>query len=135
MISACCQCFAQEKLHVYTYPCRLCPHVVIVVGLERFSGLWGYAGRVTHTWPKVRDQIKRDTGVYTVRGGSMFTSGTRLINRRGRASEPMTANSGRLKKSKLESVQWEESNTGPTARAVGTVQTVSPAARLLLVAA
>ena len=24
------------------YPCRLCPHVVVVVGLERFSDLWGY---------------------------------------------------------------------------------------------
>ena len=24
-------------------PCRLCPHVIIVVGLDRFDDVWGYA--------------------------------------------------------------------------------------------
>ena len=29
-------------------PGRLCLHVVVVVGLQRFSDLWGYASRATH---------------------------------------------------------------------------------------
>ena len=31
-------------------PCRLCLHVVAVVGLEHFSDLWGCAGRATRAW-------------------------------------------------------------------------------------
>ena len=37
--------------------------------------------------PKERDQTKRDTRVYTMRGRSIFTSGTRLYIRRDRGSE------------------------------------------------
>ena len=69
-------------------PYRLCPHVVVVVGLERVSDLWGYAGRAM---PKVRDQTKSDMRVYAMRGGSRFTSGTRLLIKRDCASEPETA--------------------------------------------
>ena len=37
------------------------PHVVVVVGLAYFDDLWGYAGRVTHTWHVQRDnQTARD---------------------------------------------------------------------------
>ena len=44
--------YKQARLSVLTVPppCRLCPHVVIVLGLERLSDLWGYAGRATHAW-------------------------------------------------------------------------------------
>ena len=39
---------------------------------------------------KVRFQTKRDTRAYAVRGRSEFVSGTRLLIRRDRASEPVT---------------------------------------------
>ena len=41
-------------------PCRLCPHVVVAIGLERLNDLWGYA--VEPLMPdrfKVRFQTKR----------------------------------------------------------------------------
>ena len=41
--------------------------------------------------PKVRDQTKRDTGVYAVRGMLRFTSGTRLLIKLDCASELETA--------------------------------------------
>ena len=44
-------------------PCRLCPHVAVVVGLVCFDDPWGYA--VEPLMPdrsKVRFQFKRDTG-------------------------------------------------------------------------
>ena len=70
------------------------PHIVVVVGLECFSDLWGYAGRAIHAWLdriKVRFQNKKDTWVHAVRGGSRFTSGTRLVIRRDCACESATA--------------------------------------------
>ena len=69
---------------------QLCPHVVIVVGLDRFSDPWGYAGRAMPDRPKVRDQTKRDMGVYAVHGRSRFTSGTRPLIRRDCTSDPAT---------------------------------------------
>ena len=34
------------------YPCRLCPHVVDVEGLDRLDHLWGYAveSLIRNTW-------------------------------------------------------------------------------------
>ena len=47
----------------------MCPHVVVVEELERFSDPWGYVVEpLMPARPKVRDQTKRDTGVYAVRG-------------------------------------------------------------------
>ena len=44
-------------------PCRLCPHVVVVVGLEWFSDLWDTAVEpLMPDRPKVTLQTKRDTG-------------------------------------------------------------------------
>ena len=71
--------------------CRLCPHVVVVVRLEHFNDLRGYA--VESVMPdrsKVRFQTKRDSGVYAM-GGSRFISGTRLLIKSDCACEPVTA--------------------------------------------
>ena len=62
----------QKKLKL---PWRLCPHVVVVMGFERFNDLSGYT--VEPLMPdrsKVRFQTKGDTGVYAVRGWSRFAS-------------------------------------------------------------
>ena len=71
-------------------PCQQCPHVVVVVGLECFSDLLGYAVE-----PLVSDceilKAKRHTGVYAGRVWSRFASGTRLLIRRACVSEPATA--------------------------------------------
>ena len=70
--------------------------VVIVVGLMCFDDPWGYA--VEPLMPdrfQVRFQTKRDTGVYTVRGRSMFAFGTRLLIRYACASAPGRRNSGK----------------------------------------
>ena len=55
---------------IYVYiPYRMCPHFVVVVGLERFNELLGYAVEIlTPDRSKVRFQTKRDTVVCTVRG-------------------------------------------------------------------
>ena len=71
---------------------RLCPHVVVVVGLECFDDIWCYAGNpLVPDGPKVRLPTKRDTGVYAVRGWSRFAFETLLLIRRAFTSEPVTA--------------------------------------------
>ena len=68
------------------------PLIAVMVGLECFNDLWGYA--VDPLMPvrsKVRFQTKRDTGVYTVREWSKFASRMRLLIRRDCASETQTA--------------------------------------------
>ena len=78
------------QLHLH--PCRLCPYVIVVVGLDRFSDLWGYASRATHarqTQSEIPDQVGQ--GVYAVHEGSRFTFGTRLLTRCDCASDPVTA--------------------------------------------
>ena len=69
--------------------------VVVVVVLERFSDLWGYAVEpLMPTRSKVRFQTKRGMGVYPVHGRSRFASGTRLLIRRDCTSEPVTEVTG-----------------------------------------
>ena len=88
-------------------PCRLCPHVVAVVQLERFSDLWGYLYKT-----------KRDTGVYAVRAvrsslpGSVCSSYvTVLVNQ---SSITPKEDPTSLKKARLRSEQWEGPDTGPS---------------------
>ena len=72
-------------LYYVCFPCRLCPHVVVVVGLVCANDPWGYA--VEPLMPvrsKVRRQTKWDTGVYAARGRWRSASRTRLFNRRER---------------------------------------------------
>ena len=69
----------------------MCHHVVVVVGLECFNDLWGYAVEpLMSDRSKVRFHTKRDTGVYAVRGWSRFASGTRLFIRRDCVSKHAT---------------------------------------------
>ena len=88
--------------------CRRCPHVVVTVGLEHFSDLWGYEVEpLMPDKPKVRDQTKRNTEVYAVRSGtSRYTSETRLLIRRDCTVNQRRRNSGRgphlFKKAKAE---------------------------------
>ena len=81
------------KISAYIdYPCRLCPHVVVVVGFVCVSDPWGYA--VEPHMPdrsKVRRQTKRNAGVYAALGRWRIASGTRLLIRRACACEPETA--------------------------------------------
>ena len=85
-------CSAVRRKSVPTtdmFPCRQCPHVVVVVDLVCVSDPWGYA--VEPLMPersKVRRQTKRDMGVYATRRWWRFASGTRLFIRRACASEP-----------------------------------------------
>ena len=74
-----------EKVNVgqYLHSCRLCPHVVVVVGLVYINDPWGYAVKPL----MVRLQTERDSVVYAGR----FASRTRLLTRRACASEPATA--------------------------------------------
>ena len=82
-----------------------------MVGRKCVNNRWGYAGRTKNksVEPLMPDRAKvsskRDTVVYAVRGRSRFASGTRLLIRRGCASEPVTAEEDptSLKKPKLES--------------------------------
>ena len=75
----------------YESPCRLCPYVVVVVGLVCFDDPWAYAvGIIMPDRPQVRFQTKRDTGVYDVRERTRFASGTRLLIRRACVREPGT---------------------------------------------
>ena len=99
--------------------CRLCPHVVVVVGCEHFSDLWGYAVEpLMRDRPKVRFRTKRDTGVNAVRE---VASRTRLLIRRGVTPEEDPTS---LKKAKLESAQGRVRIPGQlSTRATGTVQT------------
>ena len=67
-------------------------HVIIVVGLERFSDFRGSAVEpLMPDRPKVKFQTKRDTAVYAVRRRSRFATKTRLLTRRDCASDPATA--------------------------------------------
>ena len=73
------------------YKNRPYPHVVVMVGLERFDDLWGYAVE-----PLMLDRPKMISdqagpGVYAVRGWLRFASGTRLLIRRDCTREPGTA--------------------------------------------
>ena len=55
-------------------PCQLCP-LVVVVGLECFSDLWGYTVKpLMPDRSKVTFQTNKDTGVYAVCGYSRFAS-------------------------------------------------------------
>ena len=50
-------------------PCRLCSHVVVVIGLVCVNDPWGYAVELLMSdRSKVRRQTKWDTGVYDARG-------------------------------------------------------------------
>ena len=73
--------------HVFS-PCRLCPHVVVVVGLVCFEDPWSYAVEpLIPDRPKVRFQNKRDTEVNAVCGQMGFATGTCLLMS---ASDPGT---------------------------------------------
>ena len=52
----------QISLHEYLVPCRLCPHVVVVVGLVCVNDPWGYAVE-----PLMPDRAKVNTGFYATR--------------------------------------------------------------------
>ena len=49
-------------------PWRLCPHVVVEVGLDRFSDLWGYAGRATYAC-QAQSETPNQEGLHCARGG------------------------------------------------------------------
>ena len=74
------------------YPCRLFPHVVVVVGLS-VSVTFGamQVELLMPDRPKMRDLIKEDMAVYAVRRRWRFSSRTRLLITRDWASEPVTA--------------------------------------------
>ena len=73
-------------------PYRLCPHVVVVVELDRFSDIWGYASRATHACQAQNDiPDQGDTEIYAVHRWSRFISETCLLIRRDCASESRTA--------------------------------------------
>ena len=110
-------------------PCRLCLHVFVLVGLERFSHLWGYAVRHACLTGSKWDSRLRDTGVYAVCGKSRFASRKHLKHQTWlctRASDGVTPKEDptSLKKAKLE---WAKGR-GPipgqlSARVAGTVPT------------
>ena len=71
-----------------TIPCRMYPHVVVVVGLVCSDDPWGYAVEpLIPDKSKVKFHTKRDKGLYAVRGRSRFASGTRLLIRRACANK------------------------------------------------
>ena len=76
--------------------------------------------------PKMRDQTKKDTGVYAVCGRLRFTSGTRLLIRLDRASAPVTTEEGPT--SLKSPSRGQHNRRGPIpgqliARAAGTILT------------
>ena len=78
--------------HEVLYACRLCRHIVVVVGLVCVNDPIRYA--VELLMPdrsKVRHQTKRDKGVFAAHRRSRFASETRMLIECACASEPETA--------------------------------------------
>ena len=89
-------------------PCRLCPHVVIVVGFVFVNDLWGYAVEpLMVDRPKVRFQTKRDTGLTPYADGRVSLPGHVCSSDVPVQANQQRRNSGKephsLKKAKLES--------------------------------
>ena len=57
---------------VFIYPCRLCPHVVVVVVVICFNNPWGYSVEpLMHAW-RVQGEIADQAGHGGLRNGRRF---------------------------------------------------------------